>query len=425
MRFCGQTMSRARDVLSASSPAAKRQCTVSSRPTLRGVVFDMDGTLTKPNLDFAEMYRRCNVDLKTDLLPAVAAMQPAERAAANAVIDEMEAEGRRTLELMPGATELVRWLKRHDIPTAIVTRNTAETVDHLHNALWIPAGLPAFSPAISRDDATLPPKPDPAALKTIASKWNLPLGPDLLMVGDSPSNDVAFGKAASTSTALLDTGRRCLEGGTDGGADIVVDALARLPHRLWQHFDIKSQVAGPLSKYATPVPSSAASKAAMSGDVSEVGAFSFEQLDAPDTESGNTPLIWAADAGHHEVVDMLLSKGISCNHRGFLGATALTRACRSGHLGVVTALLGNSACNPNISNDKMQSPLHFAAFKRKPEVVSALLAHCMVDPFVLDRKGRTPAEDTSDLAIRAEIVAAQDALLKRALGLKGAVATER
>ena len=29
-----------------------------SRPVLRGVIFDMDGTLTKPNLDFTEMYRR-------------------------------------------------------------------------------------------------------------------------------------------------------------------------------------------------------------------------------------------------------------------------------------------------------------------------------------------------------------------------------
>ena len=29
-----------------------------SRPVLRGVIFDMDGTLTKPNLDFTEMYRQ-------------------------------------------------------------------------------------------------------------------------------------------------------------------------------------------------------------------------------------------------------------------------------------------------------------------------------------------------------------------------------
>ena len=54
---------------------------------------------------------------------------------------------------------------------------------------------------------------------------------------------------------------------------------------------------------------------------------------------------------------------------------------------------------------------HFAAFKRKPAAVAALLAHPTCDPFVLDRKGRTPAEDTSDEAIRAAIIAAQEQVL--------------
>ena len=49
--------------------------------------------------------------MSEDILGAVAAMPPAERAAATAVIDEMEAEGRRTLEVMPGAVELLRWLR--------------------------------------------------------------------------------------------------------------------------------------------------------------------------------------------------------------------------------------------------------------------------------------------------------------------------
>ena len=46
-----------------------------------------------------------------------------------------------------------------------------------------------------------PPKPDPAALASIAAAWGLPLGPELLMVGDSPANDVGFGRAAGVSTA--------------------------------------------------------------------------------------------------------------------------------------------------------------------------------------------------------------------------------
>merc|ERR1719163_1567741 len=130
------------------------------RPLLRGVVFDMDGTLTKPNLDFAEMYRRCGVDKSEDILAAIAAKPLDERAAAQAVIDEMEGEGRRTLELMPGAVELARWLHLHGIPMSMVTRNTFLTVDHLHGALWEPAGLPRFAPAIARDSpADLPPKP--------------------------------------------------------------------------------------------------------------------------------------------------------------------------------------------------------------------------------------------------------------------------
>ena len=46
------------------------------------------------------------------------------------------------------------------------------------------------------------------------------------MVGDSPSNDVVFGKRAGVGTALLDTGRAHLEGGGESGADIVVDSLS-------------------------------------------------------------------------------------------------------------------------------------------------------------------------------------------------------
>ena len=41
-------------------------------------------------------------------------------------------------------------------------------------------------------------------------------------VGDSPTNDVAFGQAAGTKTALLDTGRRLQEGGNTNDPDIIV-----------------------------------------------------------------------------------------------------------------------------------------------------------------------------------------------------------
>jgi len=208
-------------------------------PLLRGVVFDMDGTLTKPNLDFVEMYRRCGVDRSTDILAAIASMPPAEAAAANAVVDEMEAEGRRTLELFPGAVECCKWFSAHGIPTALVTRNTQATVAHLHRALWKPAGLRPFAPAISRDDLSVPPKPDPTALHTIAESWGVATS-ELLMVGDSAANDVAFGKRAGAATALVDSGRAQREGGdglreSDGRQDPVPGAERECQRADGQH----------------------------------------------------------------------------------------------------------------------------------------------------------------------------------------------
>jgi ankyrin repeat protein len=66
-----------------------------------------------------------------------------------------------------------------------------------------------------------------------------------------------------------------------------------------------------------------------------------------------------------------------------------------------------SSINPNIANEKMQYPLHFAAFKKHQDVVKVLLQSKKCDTMVIDRKGRTPAEDTSDEAIRSLILEAR------------------
>jgi len=95
------------------------------------------------------------------------------------------------------------------------------------------------------------------------------------------------------------------------------------------------------------------------------------------------------------------------NARGFLGNTALSRACCKGHTEIVQLLLENEDITcVNECNDKQQYPLHFAAFKKKRACVEAMLASEKVITTMLDRKGRTPAEDTSDAEIR-------DMILKR------------
>jgi len=376
---------------------------------LRGVIFDMDGTLTVPNLDFKEMYERCGVSRSDDLLTAIAAMPVEQAARANAVIDEMEAEGRRTLRLEPGAVELCRWLRAHSLPVALVTRNSRLSVDHLHTALCEPAGMPRFDPAISRDDGGIPPKPDPTALLGIAERWALP-PESLLMVGDSPSNDVAFGKAAGAHAALVDSGRSVEEGTPSGGADLIVASLAELPRAIWTRFAIDGPTGAlVLPKYTRPEPGSAASVAAAAGNVSALAGMSAAELGAHDDDArspthGNTPLIWAADAGHAAAVHAILSKLDAgdvgdVNARGFLGATAVARAARGGHTDALSALCAVPGIDLNMPNAKLQSALHFAAFKRHKAAVSVLL-EAGASTRALDRKGRTPAEDTDVAEIR-------------------------
>jgi phosphoglycolate phosphatase-like HAD superfamily hydrolase len=393
----------------------------SRRPVLRGVVFDMDGTLTVPNLDFAQMYARCGVPMSEDLLTAVAAMSDAKRAAATRHIEEMEAEAARTMVLARGVLECAKWINDHDIPMALVTRNTKSTVDILYERLWKPHGLRVLNPIVSRDnlDPPLPAKPDPAALQYIAQQWGVQLPSDeIIMVGDSPYNDIGFGRKAGVATALVDTGRRFLEQGSgkidssaSEGADIVVETLAMLPQHLYKRYSIFTGPFGKesslLHKRPTPVPSIQSCSLAAEGNYELLSGLPANELDADD-EYGNSAIIYAANNGHIKVVKFLMThEGVDLNRRGYLGNTALSRAARNGHADIVHTLITDGRLNPDIPNDKWQYPLHFAAFKKKSEVVDVLIAGG-ANPLSLDRKGRTPAEDTSDENIKSVLIRARN-----------------
>lgn len=165
---------------------------------------------------------------------------------------------------------------------------------------------------------------------------------------------------------------------------------------------------GTLKKYPTPQPKSPLAIAAATNDLATLSSSELKPYLWEIDEFGNTPLIWAADRGNLEALKYILSQyersvhGI--NTRGFLGNTALSRASRGGHCSCVKFLLeqrgGGLVINPNICNEKLQYPLHYAAFKQHAEVVKALLDSGLCNTLVRDRKGRTPAEDTSVEEIR-------------------------
>jgi HAD superfamily hydrolase (TIGR01549 family) len=384
---------------------------MTEKPILRGVCFDMDGTLTIPNLDFGEMYRRCGVDSSKDILQEIAAMSESEQKVAFDIIDEIEEEGRRTLELMPGASELTSWLSAHNIPMALVTRNSRKSADVLIKKL-LPSNV-KFDPVIPRD-AVYPAKPNPDALHAIAIEWSVELPSDgVVMVGDSVPNDIVFGKNAGVSTALLDTDGSM--GSHEPKADFIMTELTALSRHLWNNFCIVSPLgteAKDLDHQPVPVPTTDLTKAAAEGDLQRIRELASREEDIFDInaidESGNTSLIWAVESNHQELVKWMVnefSKDIDLDHLGYLGSTAVIRASRNGYYEVLDALI-QAGANVDLPNHKLQHPLHFAAFQKHEDIVRLLLKHG-ANPRKLDRKGRTPAQDTKSESIRDIIMLAR------------------
>ena len=164
------------------------------------------------------------------------------------------------------------------------------------------------------------------------------------MIGDSPSNDVVYGKKAGVTTVLLDTGRRYTEGGSDGGADIVVKDLDELPKILKERYEDVEK----LKKYPKPEPTTEAGIAALSGDVDKLKVLHGEGRIWEVCESKNTPLVWAAEGGSVEAAKFLLEVGGEGggNERGYLGANAVVRAARRGELDVLKVLVGDERLKP-------------------------------------------------------------------------------
>ena len=165
--------------------------------TVKGVVFDMDGTLTVPCIDFQEMRRRVGVE-EGDILHVIHGWSKEKQEEAFAAIAEIEEEALEKLQVMPGAVELCSLLDAANLPRALVTRNVSSSVQFFHDTAF---PLPPFHPSISRE--WKPYKPDPASLHHIAECWDV--GPDqLVMIGDSAKDDVVCGNAAGAVTILLD-----------------------------------------------------------------------------------------------------------------------------------------------------------------------------------------------------------------------------
>jgi HAD superfamily hydrolase (TIGR01549 family) len=157
------------------------------------VIFDMDGTLTRPFLDFRRI--REEIGLPEPLLETMLALPLGpERNRAFSILERHEDDAAERSELSDGARGVLDFLRARGKRAALVTRNSQKSA-----ARVLEKHALAFDMVVTREDAPVKPRPEP--LQLICDRLGVPPA-EALMVGDY-KYDVIAGRAAGLRTALL------------------------------------------------------------------------------------------------------------------------------------------------------------------------------------------------------------------------------
>ena len=162
---------------------------------LKGIIFDLDGTLANTHLDFPQMCIDAGVPVGTRLLEHCASLTDKSRSAEIlSIVEQHEIDGASRAEWILDAEQILSQLKDLKIPMAIVTRNMRVAAKYTIQKLSIPIDF-----VITRQDCQ--PKPDPEGLLMVARHWDI--SPEnLVYVGDYKF-DIEAAKNAGMMAILL------------------------------------------------------------------------------------------------------------------------------------------------------------------------------------------------------------------------------
>ena len=164
---------------------------------LRALLFDMDGTVTRPTLHFGKIQEK--IGLPPPLLENMLSLEMGdEKDRAFHLLEKFEHEAAQSSELNAGAFALLERLDRDHIPRGLITRNSRRSVEVTLSRHGI-----QFDSIRTRDDG--PVKPDPSAIFEICQELSV-RPEEILLVGDY-KYDIEAGERAGSKTALLTNGK--------------------------------------------------------------------------------------------------------------------------------------------------------------------------------------------------------------------------
>ncbi|MBU2499320.1 MAG: HAD family hydrolase [Proteobacteria bacterium] len=166
---------------------------------IKGVLFDLDGTLTFPGaLDFPAIKREIACPNDIPILEYLETLPLDRKVPLFKILESKEVEAAAQSYPNTGAEKCLAALKERGLLLGIITRNSIESV-RLALEKFRGVALEDFATIITRED--FPPKPHPEGVHQAAKSMGLSTS-ELLVVGDFRF-DVMAGKAAGALTVLL------------------------------------------------------------------------------------------------------------------------------------------------------------------------------------------------------------------------------
>ncbi|MEM3616696.1 MAG: HAD family hydrolase [Candidatus Bathyarchaeia archaeon] len=215
---------------------------------IRAVVFDLDGTIVKFNIDFRAVRAEVRSFLIKEGIPAsvlsinesifemlkkmeifmrnngkTTAKIEEVRRKALATAEKYELEAAKTTSLQPGITEVLKTLRDMGLKIGICTVNSQKSVDYILKKF----GISRFFDAVTPRDNVKNVKPNPEHLE--ATLKALEVNPkETIVVGDSPA-DMKCAKELGAIAIALTTGTSTQKEIVDAGANYIITTITDVP----------------------------------------------------------------------------------------------------------------------------------------------------------------------------------------------------